>query len=192
LVPGVVALCLPLRDSFALQKREPRPQAFRAELSRAGRTPVSGDWRRALAFVSQHTGKDDPIYVGLVDHRWTHKNDMALYFLADRVGATRYMQFDPGLNNREDVQRSMIDELERTQPKVALLAAAKRPTEPNRSRDPGSALLDGYLHTHYEQKGRAGSLRLMLRRPVSVPPAHAPAAPSPANAPSLSSGAASP
>jgi hypothetical protein len=192
LLPGVVALYMPLRDSFAVQKKELKPQTFRAELSRAGRTPVAGEWRRALAFVSQHTGKDDPLYVGLTDHRWTHKNDMALYFLADRVGATRYMQFDPGLNNREDVQRSMIDELEQTRPKVALLAAAKRPTEPNRSRDPGSTLLDGYMRTHYEQRGRAGSLRLMLRRPVSVAPARATAAPSPATAPSVSSGAATP
>jgi hypothetical protein len=192
LLPGFVALYMPLRDSFAVQKKEPKPQAFRAELSRAGRTPVSGEWRRALAFVSQHTSKDDPLYVGLADHRWTHKNDMALYFLADRVGASRYMQFDPGLNNREDVQRSMIDELERTQPKVALLAAAKRPTEANLSRNPGSTLLDGYMRTHYEQRGRAGSLRLMLRRPASVALAQAPAAPSPATAPSVSSGGATP
>lgn len=191
LLPGVVALYLPIRDSLAVQKQF-KPQAFRAEVSRAGRTPVPPDWRRALAFVSQHTSADEPIYVGLTDHRWTHKNDMALYFLADRVGATRYMQFDPGLNNREDVQRSMIEELEQTRPKVALLAAAKASTEPNKSRNPGSTLLDRYMRTHYEHKGRAGSLRLMLRRPAPGTPAPAAAAPSHDTAPSVSAGAARP
>jgi hypothetical protein len=179
LLPAVVVLYMPLSRSFAVVK-PPKPQAFRAELSRAGRTPVSPEWRRALAFVRQHTAEDGPLFVGLTDHRWTHKNDMALYFLADRVGATRYMQFDPNLTNREDVQRSMIDELERTQPKVALLAAAKPSTEPNLSREPGSALLDEYLRAHYQQQGRAGSLRLMLRRPVSPVPGPVPAAPVPA------------
>jgi len=164
LLLGVALLFVPLRETLAATKNL-KLQDLRAELSRPSITPMAPDRQRALAFVWRHTGKGDPIYVGLTDHRWTHHNDMALYFLADRIGATRYMQFDPNLTNREDVQRSMIEELERTRPKVALLAPSKRSNEPNESRNAGSSVLDRYMRTHYKEEGRAGALRLLLRRP---------------------------
>ena len=73
----------------------------------------------------------------------------------------------------------VIDELERTRPKVALSARAERSREPNESRNAGSSLLDGYTREHSAQKRRAGSLKLMLRRPATAPPAPAPVPPSP-------------
>lgn len=166
---GGVLLVLPIVENFRSRPSPPAVSA-RADLARASQTPVSRPRQRAIQFIRKHTGESDPIYVGLTDHRWTLKSDPDLYFLSDRRGATRYLQFDPGLNDREDVQRSMIEELERTQPKVAILVERKvRRHEPNRSREKGSALLDQYLRRHYEVQGRDGNLRMLLRKPAPAP-----------------------
>jgi len=75
----------------------------------------------------------------------------------------------------------VIDELERTRPKVALSAQAKRSREPNESRS-ASLLLNEYMRERSAQKRRAGSLNLTLRRPETAAPAPVP--PSPVVAPS--------
>lgn len=49
--------------------------------------------------------------MGLSDHRRIYVGEMDLYYLADRPGATRVMQFDPNMVNREDVQRQMAAEI---------------------------------------------------------------------------------
>lgn len=135
-------------------------------LARAGKTPVSRARKRALSFINEHTKAGDPIYVGLMDHRWTRKNDMDLYYLSDRVGATRYMQFDPNLANTERIQLQMIADLERVQPAIAILSTARqRGKEPNESQNKGSSLIDQYLRTHYRKTGRADRFVLAVRRP---------------------------
>jgi len=91
-------------------------------------------------------------------------NDLDLYFLADRTGATRYMQFDPNVVTRADVQQAMIDELERTRPKAGILTALEVWYEPNRSSELGSSLLDDYLHAHYRVARTIGTYRLILRK----------------------------
>jgi hypothetical protein len=146
-----------------------------AELARAARTPLNAGRAEALAFIRKYTRPGEPICVGLKDHRWTHSNDMDLYFLADRVGATRYMQFDPGLTNREEVQREMIGDLELHQPRVVILSTVRqRRNERNESQNAGSQLLDEYLNAHYVTKGRARQFILAVRKPASPDPAAPP------------------
>jgi hypothetical protein len=163
---GAVLAFLPIRVKTAVAVAD-APAETPAALSRAGRTPVDAAHQRIVSFVQKYTGPDDPIYVGLTDHRHTYDNDMSVYFLADRVGATRYMQFDPGLANREDVQRAMIAELEQRQPKVAILGSPNKREEQNDSRTEGSRVLDRYLRSHYETKRQAGKFMLMLRKPAT-------------------------
>jgi hypothetical protein len=136
------------------------------ELSRAGRTFVDHTRHQVFSFVNEATRPGEAIYVGNTDHRWTFWNDMDLYFLTDRVGATRYMQFDPNVVNRADVQEQMIHELERTRPKVAILSRApQRRDEPNESRNEGASRLDDYFRRHYQQKQSAGQFVLAVRKP---------------------------
>jgi hypothetical protein len=172
---GAVFLYMPVRDQLERVRNLPKKRPP-VGVARAGRTPIDPSYQAALDFIAKHTREDDPIYVGVFDHRWTLMSNMDLYFLADRRGATRYMQFDPGLNNRDDVQRSMIAELEQTQPKVAILVNVGRWDEPNKSREMGSGRLDRYLRSRYRQKGAFGGLRFLLRkRPVAPLPASSPA-----------------
>jgi hypothetical protein len=158
-----VLLYLPLHDWRS--RSGPGPQHNPPELARAGMTPVDAARKGALDFITRHTQPGDPIYVGLTDHRWTLSNDMDLYFLSDRIGATRYMQFDPNIVNREDVQRGMIADLERTRPRVAILMRnGPNLSEPNESQNMGSSLIDEYLRSHYAGKGRSGNFVLRLRK----------------------------
>jgi len=147
---------LPLRAALALPP---------LDLRRAGGTPVSAGRKQVLAFIGEHTRQGDPIYVGYMDHRWIYVNDMDLYFLANRVGATRYMQFDPNIVNREDTQRQMIQELEATRPRVAILKVGiQRSGEPNDSSNMGSAILDEYLRANYRDVEVVDGHVLALRR----------------------------
>ena len=164
---AVVALLLAAPPLLGLKElRVPsRPEAF-PELSRARGVPddEAAARRVVLAFVASHTQPGEPIFVGAVDHRWIFVNEMDLYFLADRPGGTRTMQFDPGLTNRPDVQAQMASELERSGTRVAVLSSRhNRSFEPNASARPGSPDLDAYLRAHFSIAGVAGPYLLLLR-----------------------------
>src|SRR4051812_8504157 len=53
--------------------------------------------RRVLELVEQHVRPDETVFVGCARHDRIDIDEMDLYFLSDREGATRRMQFDPGL-----------------------------------------------------------------------------------------------
>ena len=133
---------------------------------------LSGRWtfpgrRQVLAFIAKRTRPGDPLFVGQLDHRWTYISETDLYFLANRVGATRYTQFDPNVTNREDVQREMISQLEQVRPRVVVLATSYGgPTEePNESRNEGSGALDKYLHRRYRTVRTVEGYALLVRKP---------------------------
>jgi hypothetical protein len=121
--------------------------------------------RKVLDFIERHTGPGDPIFVGLLDHRRVLFNDADLYYLADRPGATRYLQFDPNVVTRAEVQEQMIEDLERRAPKVVILVDRPYVAEPNLSRRMGSGRLDAYLGSRYESVERAGLYHMLLRKP---------------------------
>ena len=120
--------------------------------------------RQVLAVVAAHSRPDDAIFVGCNDHRRVIMNDMDLYFLADRVGATRYMQFEPNIVTRADVQRTMIAEIERKRAPIAILRTVGCWwREPNLSNTPGASLVDEYLRARYTQAVTAFPYRVLLR-----------------------------
>lgn len=136
-----------------------------ARMRLAGDLAASSEQRLVVAFIEQHGRRGDPLYVGLTDHRWISVNEMDLYFLSNRVGATRYMQFEPMLINRADVQQEMIRELDSSQPRVAVLSKrSQRTGEPNTSQEMGASLLDEYLRARYAPVLELSEYRLLLRR----------------------------
>jgi hypothetical protein len=121
--------------------------------------------RSVLDFVAGHTSPGDPIFVGARDHRRVLWNEMALYFLANRPGAVRRMQFDPNMVTRAEFQAEMIADLEAERPKVVVLSSrALYCDEPNRSREWGASLLDEYLATHYTVAKEVEAYRLLVPR----------------------------
>lgn len=120
--------------------------------------------REVFAFLDARGRPGDPVYVGCVDHRFPILSEMELYYLADRTGATRYMQFDPGLVGRRDVQEEMVRELEEVRPTAAVLSTTTLLAESKRAAPPGATLLDDYLASRYRRVGTAGPYVLLERR----------------------------
>jgi hypothetical protein len=147
-------------------ERPPPPQSWQAGFPRYGGLQEADVARlEVLTFVAANTQPGEPIYVGLADHRRVFVSELDLYFLADRPGATRVTQFDPGLVNREDIQRQMAAELEARGTRVAILSDRFESVhEPNLSDQPGSGLLNDYFAANFTVVRRAGAYQLLLRR----------------------------
>jgi len=132
---------------------EPEPDVVRAR-------------RRVLVLVERYTRAGDPIFVGTLNHERVHMVEMDLYFLFNRTGGARFMQFDPNLNTREDVQREMVDDLVARDTRLAILSS--RPTlEPQENLLAGSKHLDQHLERHFREVGAFPPYRVLLRRDVS-------------------------
>jgi hypothetical protein len=121
---------------------------------------------RALVrdFVRTQAKSGEPILVCCNDHRRVIFSPMDVYYWAHRPGATRYMQFDPGLTTTEKGQSEMIADLRRTKPRLVLRFADCVWDEPNKSMIPGATLLDEYLRTTYVPSEVVGSFTVWRRK----------------------------
>jgi hypothetical protein len=159
---GVVALFLPCRD---LQPLPPTPAFATRAFPRYGGIPDNDANRLHLVEMLQaQTTPGEPIFVGLSDHRRTQMNDLELYFLTGHPGGTRYLQFDPNLTNREDVQVTIIRDLEARGVRWVVLGLwPANEREPNESTRMGSDALDVFLRRTFRPFARMGNY-LILRR----------------------------
>jgi hypothetical protein len=164
LVVTATALILPVRHVPAL-RLDTGPTRPTLQNPRGAGT-VGFQNRDELAQAIQSlSAPGERIYVGLTDHRRIFISEMDLYFLADRPGATRYMQFDPNMQNRADVQQEMIRELEQHRTRLAVLSAHfTHHVEPNEVQRMGADQLDQYFRANFERKQQIGEYSLMLRK----------------------------
>jgi hypothetical protein len=151
---GALALLLAAAVVLAATRPGVRPPRFDHQETVGRGAPVPfflpAAKRAALAFIDANSAPGDPLYVGCFNHRRVILNDMDLYYLADRVGIGRWMQFDPGSITRAEVQEEVVADFKRTHPPVAVLGLHCWWPEPNRSREPGATLLDAYIRSNYE------------------------------------------
>jgi hypothetical protein len=174
-IAGTAALLLfPVREHAPLDAhvqycRPPAAQPWQAAFTRYGGLPEEVPARKELLEVLRaQTADNEPIFIGLFRHRRVFLNEVDLYFLANRPGATRYMQFDPNMITREDVQRRMIQELEDRHVRLAVLSGRMRlPDEPNESQHEGSGLLDEYLRSRFRLVARTGPYVVLVRNDAS-------------------------
>ena len=131
----------------------------------------------AAAWVRSATDRDERIFVGLTSHRFTLRNPLILYYLADRAPGVRDALFNPGVTNTDWGQTRMVADLQQTTPPYLVL---DRPTadafEPsNDSRIPGSTILDEYLGAHYHAVCDLGILVIQARNDLDRQPPPCPA-----------------
>jgi len=160
----VACAFLPARD---LKPALPGSPLFSTRaFPRYGGIPEQDPGLLAVArFLSENTSPDETIFVGLSDHTRTPLSYLLLYFVADRRGGTRYLQFEPNLTNREDVQRRMVADLEAHRTRWAVLFSGWAGwVEPNESVRPGSTTLDRYLSERYEPVARFGYFEVRRAR----------------------------
>jgi hypothetical protein len=119
----------------------------------------------AIEFISSHTGPGQPLYSGVTHHDRIFANDDLIYFATHRLPATRWSHFDPDLQNRYDIQKQIVQELERNPPPYIVLDSEfDSVREPNDSaKSSGVTLLDEYIEGHYEPSQRFGIMWIWRR-----------------------------
>ena len=119
-----------------------------------------------IRFLDAHTRPGDYLYVGLDHHDRIIVNDMITYFATQRLPATRWTEFNPFLENRADIQREMIEELEQHKPPYVVLDSEfDNLWEPNGSSiHTGVHLLDDYIAAHYKTVQQNGKLTILKRQ----------------------------
>jgi len=106
---------------------------------------------RTIEFIDGHTRPEQPIFVGLNRHDKSYANDNLIYFGSQRLPATKWSHFDPGLQNSNSVQQDMVRELNETSPPYIVLDSEfESMNEPNdSSKSSGNTLLDDFIRKKY-------------------------------------------
>lgn len=130
-------------------------------------------YRSIISRLWLEVPRGEPIHVALARHDAVIIGDPNFYFLADRPAATRYHELHPGIVDRADTQREIIEALERRGVRVVVrwrfgwpdrrldeILERRRRQRP----DLGAVLLDDYLQTHFKVIERYGEYELLRRR----------------------------
>lgn len=123
------------------------------------------DRLQTIEFIGSHTKPDQQIFVGLTKHDRIFANDNLIYFATQRVPATKWSHFDPGLQNSYDIQEQMVRELEvNAPPYIVEDSEFDQIHEPNdSSMSTGITLLDEYIHGKYQRIETFGQMSIWQR-----------------------------
>ena len=114
-----------------------------------------------------HTEPRDSIYVGLTRHDRSYGSDVAFYFIANRRSATKWEQFDPGVQSSAPIQQAMVRELRTAKPKAVVLESTwDAMREPNDSAvSSGVTILDDFIGETFAPAATFGPDAVLLARP---------------------------
>jgi hypothetical protein len=119
------------------------------------------------SYVQQHTGPNDPVFVGLTHHDRLFGNDILLYFIMHRPPATKWYEFDPGMTTLAPIQQQIVDDLKRAKPKLIVLEPnwVDFAQEPNDSMiSSGVTILDDYIKQTFEPVATFGQYTILRDR----------------------------
>ena len=119
-----------------------------------------------ILYVQQRTTANDPVFIGLPRHDRIFVSDVLLYFAMKRPPATKWYEFDPGLQTSAPIQQEMVGELQRAKPKLIVIEASwNEVREPNDSvLSSGVTVLDDYIRDAFEPVATFGSNTIMRAR----------------------------
>jgi hypothetical protein len=123
------------------------------------------DHIQAIEFIESHTRSDQKLFVGQTRHDIVFANDNLTYFATQRLPATKWSHFDPGLQNSYEIQTQMVHDLEvNTPPYIVLDSELDLIREPNdSSKSSGVTLLDEYIHNKYQHVKTFGEMSIFQR-----------------------------
>jgi hypothetical protein len=106
----------------------------------------------AIRYVEAHSRPNDVIFVGLSRHDRILGNDALFYFVGGWRPATKWHQFEPGLQTSKEIQTAMIGDLQTTNPHYVVLESEWDDfAEPNESTvSSGVTLLDDFLRANFQ------------------------------------------
>jgi hypothetical protein len=104
--------------------------------------------------ILSSTGRHDKVFL----------NDISFYFLSNRLPATRWHHYDPGVQSSEIVQRAIMADLENVRV-VVRDRSWDNVLEPNRSAESsGITVLDRFLEDQFEVSAEFGQIVVLRRR----------------------------
>jgi Dolichyl-phosphate-mannose-protein mannosyltransferase len=120
---------------------------------------------QTIEFIDSHTRPDQQLYVGSTKHDRIFINDNLTYFATQRLPATKWSHFDPGLQNSYDIQTQMVHELDvNAPPYIVLDSEFDLVREPNdSSKSTGVTLLDDYIQNKYQHIKTFGKISVWQR-----------------------------
>jgi hypothetical protein len=127
---------------------------------------VEPDRSLAIGYLMKHTKPGERIFVGVNGHDRIYENDVSAYFLTGRLPATKWHQFDPGLQTSAEIQSDMVAEFEVAKPRYIWLETSwNMVSEPNdSSKSSGVHILDGYINDNYEAVETFGAISILQRK----------------------------
>lgn len=140
-----------------------------------GPVRVPPKYAAVARYLKVHSRPQDRIFVGLDRHDRTFANAVGVYFLADRLPASHWHHFDPGLQSRADIQRAIIAELEAYRTRwIVRDKSFSAVREPNDSAvSSGIRLLDDFIDARYRPVARVEDVEIWLAK-GDAPSASAP------------------
>lgn len=116
----------------------------------------------AIEFIKSHTRPEQTLFVGLSKHDRTIGNDNLIYFATQRLPATKWSHFDPGLQSSYPIQADMVGELKAASPPYIVLDSEfDSIREPNNSSiSSGVTLLDDFIHNKYRYVQSFGEMSI--------------------------------
>jgi hypothetical protein len=123
---------------------------------------ISGDeffknYDALLQFLKDNTSENEKIFVGNGRHDKLIGNDAMLYFLSNRLPATRFHELHPGVITTELVQREIVPELLVNVKTIVLRNEVMEIPEPNKSSvSSGVVLLDSFFKKHLVKTAQFG------------------------------------
>jgi hypothetical protein len=127
---------------------------------------VDPDREAAIRFIVQNTSPDERIFIGLSRHDKIFVNDVSSYFQANRLPATKWHHFDPGLQTSAKIQSEIINDLERNKPGYIWLESTwENFSESNESANSsGVTILDEYIRGKYKLDRNFGQISVWRLR----------------------------
>ena len=126
---------------------------------------VEKDRNAAIRFIVQNTAQNERVFIGLTRHDKIFINDVSSYFQTNRLPATKWHHFDPGLQSSFEIQSKIIDDLEQNKPRYIWLESTwDKVNEPNESANSsGIIILDEYIHREYKLAQNFGKILVWQR-----------------------------
>jgi hypothetical protein len=136
-------------------------------LSRGLTFTPGDDKQTAINFLRTHTTPLDTLYVGVTHHDRIFANDNLTYFATGLLPATKWSEFDPGLQSQLPIQAQMVGDLEANRPPyIAIDSEFDQIREPNTSaQSSGVFLLDNYIAQHYHPVETLPTITIYQRLP---------------------------
>lgn len=122
---------------------------------------------QAVSYIRSKTAPGEPIYVVGRRADITTAGAPLIYLLAERQNPTRYDIAAPGVLTSAPVQREIVADLERSQPRLIVrwdspVTAAPEPNLAGKSS--GVRILDSYIAAHYRETVRYGDWVVLSER----------------------------